>query len=765
MRRLGAKFVSAERTPQSESPSAKALATKIPLSLPAPAQSISGLRELNIGTPSESEDIAMKDVSDGSLGLDPRRTRATLGNGISAGSASPSRGGSASPPPRRPKARPTSTPGSFGPETESRQPGMFDIPRPPAKNKQLWSPDQDLPLARTSLDRPNIASVQAQRSRAQALRPKSRKSFNLSPQTTGSRQPLTRHAQTTGTPSTSFSKANPAQASQAIPRDESFNIMLQPETRQISQEQLVAEVKAIYAGLVAVEAKCIEVDNKQATLAEQWPALIALHRTLLHEHNDFFLASQHPSASPALRRLASKYAMPARTWRHGMLSFLELLKDRLPASLDDTRDKLTFMELAYTMMDLLREANPAFEDTWITCLADFNRHLSSIRNNFKDTSAWASLVREWHSDVSNKFSVALSYVPKVYAKSAFFFRKAIRISVNGKECLARPDSGSEKDVCSEAFANQHGLHISQNDEDKILFKLGTKTEVQSIGRTLVSCGLASDTNPPEERWFCVLKKCVAPIIMGERFIKKIKLYGRNKHLLVRCPNWFGRLPTLKYIGSPNNQIRFKAGGHALIACADTGSDEDFMSLDCAKRNGFKIDRRQSTRIVIQQADGSIVETVGQVRVSVKIGPMDEFKMNFHVLPNLTCEVIFCEEFLEQTDGFKTLVESPHVSKDDDEEFQEAPHALNTLINLGPINAYANRIRSTVAENTPQQEHDNAIVAEIYQRNKVNKSIASISDENERQEAREIESVRKNDFDQSHAECAICIQRSNQKIAR
>lgn len=47
-----------------------------------------------------------------------------------------------------------------------------------------------------------------------------------------------------------------------------------------------------------VEAKCIEVDNKQATLAqadpgaqpklnnEQWQALIALHRTLLHEHHD-----------------------------------------------------------------------------------------------------------------------------------------------------------------------------------------------------------------------------------------------------------------------------------------------------------------------------------------------------------------------------------------------------------------------------------------------------------------------------------------------
>ncbi|QBZ57628.1 hypothetical protein PoMZ_02561 [Pyricularia oryzae] len=80
-----------------------------------------------------------------------------------------------------------------------------------------------------------------------------------------------------------------------------------------------------------VENKCIKIDNAQNSLnngsaspklnTDQWQALIALHRTLLHEHHDFFLASQHPSANPALRRLAVKYAMPARMWRHGIHSF------------------------------------------------------------------------------------------------------------------------------------------------------------------------------------------------------------------------------------------------------------------------------------------------------------------------------------------------------------------------------------------------------------------------------------------------------------
>ncbi|EXA00262.1 hypothetical protein FOCG_02348 [Fusarium oxysporum f. sp. radicis-lycopersici 26381] len=185
-------------------------------------------------------------------------------------------------------------------------------------------------------------------------------------------------------------------------------MMRQPETRPISQDQLVAEVKGIYAGLVMVETKCIEVDNAQSSNTdansklnnEQWQALIALHRTLLHEHHDFFLASQHPSASPALRRLASKYAMPARMWRHGIHSFLELLRHRLPASLEHM---LTFLYLAYSMMALLYETVPAFEDTWIECLGDLGRYRMAIEDDdIRDREVWTGVSRHWYSKASDK---------------------------------------------------------------------------------------------------------------------------------------------------------------------------------------------------------------------------------------------------------------------------------------------------------------------------------------------------------------------------
>ena len=276
-----------------------------------------------------------------------------------------SRSRSASPP-KRSKARPTS---ALPPDDEFDRGPVHS--KGPGKGK-LWNPDEDhAPPRPGSYDRANVAVNHRLRlASSQHSRP---------------RQP-----------------PRPSD-------DNSTELIKQPETRPISQEQLVAEVKGIYAGLVMVENKCIEVDNAQNTQSnpensklnnEQWQALIALHRTLLHEHHDFFLASQHPSASPALRRLASKYAMPARMWRHGIHSFLELLRHRLPASLEHM---LTFIYLAYSMMALLYETVPAFEDTWIECLGDLGRYRMAIEDdNIRDREVWTAVSRGWYSKASDK---------------------------------------------------------------------------------------------------------------------------------------------------------------------------------------------------------------------------------------------------------------------------------------------------------------------------------------------------------------------------
>src|ERR1022692_4255743 len=47
----------------------------------------------------------------------------------------------------------------------------------------------------------------------------------------------------------------------------------------------------------------------------------------------------------------------------------------------------------------------------------------------------------------------------------------------------------------------------------------------------------------------------------------------------------------------------------LVAIADTGSDLNFMSPNCAEREGFRVDTRKETRRYVQFGDVTETETI------------------------------------------------------------------------------------------------------------------------------------------------------------
>ncbi|KAF4991804.1 hypothetical protein FDECE_13915 [Fusarium decemcellulare] len=151
--------------------------------------------------------------------------------------------------------------------------------------------------------------------------------------------------------------------------EDTYSMLRQPETRPISQEQLVAEVKGIYAGLVMVESKCIQVDNAQSSSTEsskltneQWQALIALHRTLLHEHHDFFLASSpvHQNLPRAnVQKLASRYSVRSRGWRRLNDRLLPLLRREQDAASLEQWSAVT--RLSSSLIHILSENESALD--------------------------------------------------------------------------------------------------------------------------------------------------------------------------------------------------------------------------------------------------------------------------------------------------------------------------------------------------------------------------------------------------------------------
>lgn len=121
-------------------------------------------------------------------------------------------------------------------------------------------------------------------------------------------------------------------------------------------------------------------------------------------------------------------------WRHGIHSFLELLRHRLPASLEHM---LTFIYLAYSMMALLYETVPNFEDTWIECLGDLGRYRMAIEDeDIRDREIWTEVSRYWYSKASDKAPTTgrlyhhLAILARPYAvKQLFYYTKSLCVAI------------------------------------------------------------------------------------------------------------------------------------------------------------------------------------------------------------------------------------------------------------------------------------------------------------------------------------------------
>ncbi|KAJ5282306.1 hypothetical protein N7497_002528 [Penicillium chrysogenum] len=290
----------------------------------------------------------------------------------------------------------------------------------------------------------------------------------------------------------------------------------QPETHTITEEQLINEVRGIYTGLVMVEKKCIEIDRQQAqSKAElsqpQWQTLVSLHRTLLYEHHDFFLASQHPSAGPVLKDLADKYAMPARMWRYGVHSFLELLRQKLPGSMEYMLD---FIYLSYSMITLLLESVPDFRETWIECLGDLARYRMAVEEfDKKDRDLWAGVSRYWYSQDRNQENGRIQHHLAVLARpdvlqQFFHYTKAL-ISVrafpnafDSMTQLVAPLMKIQEGSLSTLFVTTHGALFMQAPVEEFVsrasvFLATLRKEINRVGRQgqegvqLISCNICA----------------------------------------------------------------------------------------------------------------------------------------------------------------------------------------------------------------------------------------------------------------------------------
>ena len=235
-------------------------------------------------------------------------------------------------------------------------------------------------------------------------------------------------------------------------------MLLQPDTRPISHEQLVVEVKGIYAGLSMVEAKCIDIDERQSAAAQdkdpskktdlkndQWQALLALHQQLLHEHHDFFLSTiyQDKPYNPPMQNIP-KTISP----KDALLDFDDAEEDGTTSLFpQDTGGE---EPMTSGVGRLSRKVSPGLPRP-----TTFKRQEGEKRERLtpvQSTSRFGSLLKA---------------------------KQGLAGFANGSSIAAMADTGSRKNVISASYAKKLDLSIKGLPST---FAIGNSRKIQSLGK-------------------------------------------------------------------------------------------------------------------------------------------------------------------------------------------------------------------------------------------------------------------------------------------
>ena len=468
-------------------------------------------------------------------------------------------------------------------------------------------------------------------------------------------QPSTHSRYRQSLPNDSGAMHNPPQE----PPEAEVEMLLQPETRPISHEQLIIEVKAIYAGLVMVEAKCIEIDEQRSAAAQekdllkklhlkndQWSSVVAYHRQLVAEHHDFFLASQNPLTSPELSKLVrneSNKGVP---------------KLEMPGPPDESSDKLSWMDhvLKYAIARATEEASDSKRESKNAVVSD------ALGGNFQEPSRL-------------KRSPNRKYLPMI---------------LKGRAIGAQHDTGAEgSNFMTSKLAEDLKLHVRTKESDCKSFSMGTGKVRRAIGRVRAWCAFAKEPGTKMKRWFNVLPKLASPLIMGSQFLRDTKTMSHFTH---RLEDQFPCTPFAPMVNLISSTQQAKRRLVAFIddrqtyINADSGSHLDLMSSAYMKKYGYKLDRRRECRKRLQLADTTAAETIGQVEAELTLNDGSTYLKTFDVLPGLMSDVLIGEDTLGELKIF-----TEHESSFIDVLGGERHFELSILSSLGCLNGFLVRI--------------------------------------------------------------------------
>lgn len=280
------------------------------------------------------------------------------------------------------------------------------------------------------------------------------------------------------------------------------------------------ELQTIYIRLMRVESKCKELreaesDSRAPFDNKKWQGLVKVHQALLHEHHEFFRASQHLTTIHVLERLPEIYATPMRLWRYSIHSFLELLRHRLP---DSREHMLSYINFAYSMMSLLRETVPKYQSTWAEALGNLSEYSMKLGIlDVEEREVWTKTARSWYTKAADvnpdvgriQYHLAILARPHLL-QQLFYYTKSlvsVRSFAGTRQRIqdlfhSLSDNRSPDPELLRAFVAAHGALFNQNADsflllsvkflsrlDKYITRIGPGIRMQGV--YIASCNFAA----------------------------------------------------------------------------------------------------------------------------------------------------------------------------------------------------------------------------------------------------------------------------------
>jgi len=368
--------------------------------------------------------------------------------------------------------------------------------------------------------------------------------------------------------------------------EERLRMVRQPETRPISPEQLIAEVKGIYAGLIMVEQKCCEVgakqhqaalemDGRQQTLNnEQWQAkksAAATARTKPGQDKidtpvfNLFGLSGTGGSVPGMLGLAGKLLGKTHHQSSGLQG---RLNGHSALALADSASWANVMTEAYA------SKNNFLIDSSPQNVKDVPMATGSLRIIGKVTVEWTfedepdqAYIIDFDVALKSVYDIILGYPFLQKTKSLNEYKHKL---VPMPQCRPRgnilcinnigdlyqklpmmarapgrsrkfrmqglPDTGAEGEVMSEAYARKNNLKLLRSDTK---FLLPDGTLVDSIGRVCLFLSFDDKPGNPIPTYFEVMRDCRHEVILGHNFVFEHRIFSDNVHRLVNIIGQIG----------------------------------------------------------------------------------------------------------------------------------------------------------------------------------------------------------------------------------